>query len=218
MRVDFYFSIGSRYSYLAASQLGALAAETGCSFEWKPVDGPRLIALRPDDPFAHPARGGQYAPEYRDRDVARWAAHYGIPYVEPGGRVAWSPAELARACTAARRLGSAEAFARGLFVAMYHGSAARLDAGECVRIAAECGLDRARFSELLGAHETAVALTAMIDEAFARGVFGVPTFVIGDESFWGNDRLALLRDHLLGGGPGQPARCDEEKPMRWNAR
>lgn len=199
--VDFYYSIGSRYSYLAATQLDALAAEAGCAFVWKPVDGPRLIALRADDPFANPARGGQYAPAYRDRDVARWAALYGIPYHEPGGRVRWDAGELALACTAAHRLGAGEAMSRALFAAMYHGAESRLDAAACERIASHCGIDPDRFRATMAAPETAETLSATMAEAVGRGVFGVPTFVVDGASFFGNDRLLLLRHHLLGGRP-----------------
>lgn len=201
-RVDFYYSIGSRYSYLAASQLDAIAAETGCVFDWRPVNSPRLIALRPDDPFATPGRTGQYAPEYRSRDVARWAALYGIPYVEPHGRVAFDSQEIALACTAARRLGAVEAVSRALYRALYGGAVPRIDTTVCGELAEAAGLDAARFTAEMASEACAAELDATIAEAAARGVFGVPTFVVGDEAFWGNDRLVLLRAHLTGRRPG----------------
>jgi len=196
-RVDFYYSIGSRYSYLAASRLDGIAAETGCTFDWHPVNGPRLIARRPDDPFARPDRTGQYAPAYRHRDVARWADLYGIPYVEPVGRVSFDSQEIALACTAALRLGAVEAVSRGLFAAMYEGAIDRIDTGVCARIAAGCGLVAERFARELASAATSAQLDRAIDAAVAAGVFGVPTFVVDGEAFWGNDRLPLLRHHLL---------------------
>lgn len=202
-RVDFYHSIGSRYSYLASTQLGRLEAETGCRFEWRPVNGPRLIARRADDPFANPSPTGQYAPEYRARDLVRWAAHYGVPYVEPTGRVRFDSQELALACTAASRLGAASAVSRGLYAAMYAGSVSAIDRAECIRIAASCGLDASRFAAELDSQETREQLERTIDEAARRGVFGVPTFAVGEELFWGNDRLVVLRDHLLAAKPGR---------------
>lgn len=201
-RVDFYYSIGSRYAYLAATQLDAIVAETGCVFDWRPVDSPRLIALRPDDPFAAPARTGQYAPEYRSRDVARWAALYGVPYVEPHGRVEFDSQEIALACTAARRLGAVEATSRALYRAMYGGAVERIDAAACAQLAEGAGLDAERFAAEMASDACRAELDATIEEAAARGVFGVPTFLVGDEAFWGNDRLVLLRAHLTGRRPG----------------
>jgi len=197
--VDFYYSIGSRYSYLAASQLDRLAAETGCTFVWCPVDSRRLIGSRPDDPFAAPSPGGQYAPDYRARDVARWAAHYGIPYVEPVGRVRFDPREIALACTAARRLGAGPAVSRGLYAAMYGGACEVLDAGTCTRVAVAAGLDAERFAAELASPATATDLDASTAAAARAGAFGVPTIVVAGEAYWGNDRLVLLRDRLLAG-------------------
>ena len=60
LAVDFYFGVGSRYSYLAATQLRSLEAETGARFNWLAVDSTRLIATRGDNPFAAPDGAGQY--------------------------------------------------------------------------------------------------------------------------------------------------------------
>jgi 2-hydroxychromene-2-carboxylate isomerase len=196
-RVDFYYSIGSRYSYLAASQLDRVASDTGCRFAWRPVESPRLIARRPDDPFAGGPRTGQYTPEYRGRDIARWAALYGIPYVEPVGRVTFDSRVLALACTAALRLGAVEPVSRGLYAAMYDGTLDRIDEAVCARVAAGCGLDAERFTAAMHDPATDAQLDAALDAAERAGVFGVPTFVVDGERFFGNDRLVLLRHHLL---------------------
>jgi 2-hydroxychromene-2-carboxylate isomerase len=50
---------------------------------------------------------------------------------------------------------------------------------------------------MLHDHETRHQLTEAAREAQARGAFGVPTFFVGDEMFWGNDRIAILREALL---------------------
>jgi 2-hydroxychromene-2-carboxylate isomerase len=58
--VQFFFSIGSRYSYLVATQLPGLAEETGARFLWRAVSSPELIRRAGADPFAPEARRGQY--------------------------------------------------------------------------------------------------------------------------------------------------------------
>lgn len=63
--VDFYYSIGSRYSYLAATQLIALEQETGCHIQWHPINSVRLIAQRGINPFQGEPISGQYEWSYR---------------------------------------------------------------------------------------------------------------------------------------------------------
>jgi len=81
--VEFFFSPGSRYCYLAASQIPRIEASTGCRFDWRPVRGAEIRALRGPDPFAGEPVSGQYDWAYRERDARMWAAYYGIPYREP---------------------------------------------------------------------------------------------------------------------------------------
>lgn len=131
--VDFYYAIGSRYSYLAASQIDRLRSDTGCRIEWHPLNSVRLLAARKADPFSGTPISGQYEWSYRTRDAARWADFYRIPFVEPRGRVEFDSEVLARACTAAKLLGSVEMFSRSLFEAMFGGTVTRIDESECVR-------------------------------------------------------------------------------------
>ena len=81
--VDFFFAPASRYSYLAATQIGKLERDTGCTVRWRPVHGPDIRKLRGHDPFSGPAVSGQYEWEYRKVDAEAWAAFYGVPFREP---------------------------------------------------------------------------------------------------------------------------------------
>lgn len=69
MNVDFYFGAGSRYSYLASTQLETLEAETGARFNWLAVDSTRLIAARGHNLFSGQNGAGQYDWAYRRRDA-----------------------------------------------------------------------------------------------------------------------------------------------------
>lgn len=199
MVVDFYFGVGSRYSYLASTQLAALEAETGARFNWLAVDSARLIAAAHGghSPFATPNGSGQYDWDYRRKDAEAWAALYGVPFREPHGRLALDPGLLSLACTAARRLGAAEAYARTLFRAVFADNLSTVDRGACIACAEGVGLDRDAFARVLddvGLWEEREQVTR---EAMERGAFGVPTFAFGERIFWGNDRLVLLRCALL---------------------
>ncbi len=196
--VDFYFGIGSRYSYLAATQLDALGAETGARFNWLAVDSTHLIAARGHNPFAAPNGAGQYDWGYRQRDAEAWADFYGVPYHEPHGRLVLDPDLLSLACTAARRLGATEAYAHALFRAVFAEDLPAIDRALCIKRAGEVGLDWAAFTNALDDAGTKAERERVTHEAAQQGAFGVPTFVVGGRLFWGNDRLLLLRNQLLG--------------------
>ncbi|MFB2974911.1 hypothetical protein [Microseira sp. BLCC-F43] len=75
--VYFYYGLGSRYSYLAASQLSRIEWETNCHFVWKPIFSGDLIRRWHRDPFAGEPVSGQYDWSYRRRDAQRWADYQG---------------------------------------------------------------------------------------------------------------------------------------------
>jgi 2-hydroxychromene-2-carboxylate isomerase len=139
---------------------------------------------------------GQYEHAYRRRDAERWALLYGIPFHEPPERSA-DFALLARAATAAKRLGAAAEFGWALCSAVYGSNEWPVDRDACRRIAERCGLRPAAFDAELQSDDTARELAEAAAEAHRRGAFGVPTFFVGDRMFWGNDRIALLKHALL---------------------
>jgi 2-hydroxychromene-2-carboxylate isomerase len=194
--VDFYYSIGSRYSYLAATQIDALQRATGCHVEWHPVNSVRLISQLESSPFEGKPVSTQYEWTYRELDAQRWANLYGIPYLEPRGRVDFDSELLAQACTAAKRLGKIEKYSRSLFAAMFEDALAKIDDRECTIRAEACGIDAVDFQVALRSPETLTQLDRTIDRAVRAGGFGVPTFIVDGEIFWGNDRLVLLRHYL----------------------
>jgi 2-hydroxychromene-2-carboxylate isomerase len=142
------------------------------------------------------AVSGQYDWAYRRQDAERWAAYYGVPYREPHD-VRFDPRRLALACTAAAALGAGEAFSRRLFRALFVDGTSPLDEEACAGLAREVGLDERGFRAALNQPETAARLAATVADAVAAGAFGVPSFVVGHEVYFGNDRLPLLRHALL---------------------
>jgi 2-hydroxychromene-2-carboxylate isomerase len=194
--IDFYYSIGSRYSYLASTQIDTLIRENRCRVEWHPIDSVRLIAQSKHNPFDGKPISSQYEWTYRELDAQRWAQLYKIPYIEPRGRVNFDSELLARACTTAKRLGKVEEYSRVLFAAMFQDSLSKIDERECIDRAEICGISANDFQLALREDETLNQLNITINSALDRGVFGVPTFIALGELFWGNDRIILLREYL----------------------
>jgi len=201
--IDFYYGLGSRYSYLASTQLDRIAAETGCRLTWHPVSSGAPMRLRGGRPFQGEPVSGQYEWPYRRQDAEAWAEYYGVPYREPVDFLV-DPDYLALAATAAKQLGAVEAYSRRLFEAIFVEGRAIAEE-DLVALATEAGLDPQAFRAQLDDPATAEMHQAALEAAHRRGAFGVPTFFLGDRMFWGNDRLVLL-EHFIkkaqaGAGP-----------------
>lgn len=193
--VEFFFSPGSRYSYLAASQISSLEADTGCTVEWRPVNGVDIRRLRGRDPFAGDLVSGQYDWNYRRTDAQRWADYYGIPFREPPTH-AFDFTLLVRAATAAKRLGAAAQYGWRICAAVYGSDTWPVDEGVCISLATDVGLEARTFAAMLVDPDTERLADEAARAAHQRGAFGVPTFFVGERMFWGNDRLVLVR-HCL---------------------
>jgi 2-hydroxychromene-2-carboxylate isomerase len=194
--VDFYLGLGSRYSYLAASQVDRIEKSYGCRFVWKPIASGALMDRRGGNPFRGEPASGQYDWGYREYDAKRWAAYYGIPFREPlGFRV--DPDRLALACLAADGQGALVPCCR-LLQRMIFVDGVAIDDEAISGLPTQLGLDEPAFRRDLAAPQTRARHEGLLDEARARGAFGVPTFFLDKQMFWGNDRLVLL-EAALGG-------------------
>lgn len=201
--VTFYFGFGSRYSYLAATQVSALEREMDIHVIWRPLTSGVLMNRRGQNPFATrdasgnwagAAISGQYNEAYRRTDLARWARLYNVPYNEPRDPL-MDGTRRAFYAVAAEIQGLAAPFSRALFASIYEDGTATAE-DDCLGIARAVGLDEKKLTDDLASGAAAARHDAFVSEAIAQGAFGVPTFIVGKELFWGNDRLVLLRAHL----------------------
>jgi 2-hydroxychromene-2-carboxylate isomerase len=193
--VDFYFGVGSRYSYLASSQLERIARSTRAQFRWRPISSPDLFS-EGHNPFAGSPVSRQYTAAYRAADALAWAQYYGIPFVEPRGRLEIDARLLARAAIAGDRLGMVEKISLRLMQAIYAEQRSKFGRDDIADCAAEVGFDRKAFLAALEDPQIEAERAARVEEAKARGVFGVPTFFVGTRLFFGNDRLVLVENAL----------------------
>jgi 2-hydroxychromene-2-carboxylate isomerase len=195
--VDFYYSIGSRYSYLAQSQIAALEHDFGVAVRWFPLQSVALMRAAGRTPFEGPAASTQYMPAYRSRDAERWAKLYGLTYREPD----WAKIDFARvnlAAVAAAAQADPRRYSMALFRHAYGSEAAAFDDPALAALARAAELDGDRLVAEIDAPETHARHHATLEAALSVGVFGVPSFVIAGAVFWGNDRIVLLRHHLAG--------------------
>lgn len=190
--IEFFWDSASTYTYLAATQIGALAARHGAKVVWRPfLLGKAFEATGNRPPVSVPAKG-----KYLMRDVALWAKHYGVPFKFPSVFPVASLSSLRIACGLPE-----EQTGRWAIAVMNAYWTQNRDIGQpevLKEVALSLGLDP--DATLALAQDPAVKdkLKANTDEAIQRGVFGAPTFFIGQHMFWGNDRFALMEDVLSG--------------------
>jgi 2-hydroxychromene-2-carboxylate isomerase len=192
--VDAYLGLGSRYSYLASTQLDRIAADAGVGFNWIPIVSADLFAPG-RNPFEGQPASRQYDMRYREADARAWAEYYVVPFREPTGRLSFDPVLLVRAALAA---GEARMpIMKRLFQAVFVDERTRVDAADVADFAQMVGLDRYKFRKALADPTLEAERLVLAEKAKSRGVFGVPYFIVGNRSFFGNDRLTLLHHYLV---------------------
>ncbi len=208
--VDVYLGLGSRYSYLASTQFDFISVETGATFHWIPVVSADLIEAR-RGPFRMPPVSPTLDWPYRHADATAWAEYYSVPFREPMYRLSYDPRLLVHAALAA---GSGEMrvkMMKRLFAAVFVDDRKEIGIDALIDCAEEIGWKRHDFRRALGDPTVETERLAIIERARRLGVFGVPYFIVGDRTFFGNDRLTLLQYHLMTMpppdlvSPGEPA-------------
>ena len=189
-RVDFYFDFASPWAYLASTRIERLCAERGATFAWRPIDLARVRALveRPDAP---PPCAAQFA--YAVADIQRWARRYGVTVAMPA-QASTNPALCG--CFLARDMGCEARYIHRVFQARWAESEALDDDAVLQAIAADCAMEADTLRRAMAGEDTADRLEQTCRDAAERGVFGVPTIFVGDEMFWGNDRLDFVAEAL----------------------
>jgi 2-hydroxychromene-2-carboxylate isomerase len=183
--IDFWYSIGSTYTYLSVMRLSDVTRSTGVSFRWRPFNVRHIMIEQNNIPFKDkPVKAA-----YMWRDVERRAHQYGLspkipaPYPLPGLVLANQIAVLGTA------EGWVESYTRAAYRRWFeYGEPAGEEPNISVSLR-EAGQDPDRALELAQTPPIVKALSDATDEAMALGVFGSPTFVVAGEVFWGDDRL-----------------------------
>ncbi len=189
-KIEFFFDFGSPASYLAYTQLPALAAGCGAAIEWRPMLlGGVFKETGNSSPVAIPAKR-----RWMVADLKRWAAHYGVPF-ELNPHFPINTLLLMRGAVGyqLRQPADFPRFLELVFRSLWVEGRKLDDPAVLAQTLAEGGLDAARCMSMAGETEIKEALISNTSEAVRRGAFGAPTFFVGTEMFFGQDRLAFVR-------------------------
>ena len=195
--LEFFYDVGSPWTYLAFHRVAHVAAEAGAELVYKPI----LVGgvFNAVNPAVYESRANPVKPRaaYMGKDLADWATHYGL-------RIAWPPSvfpvnsvKAMRGALVALDEGCVEEFSRAAFEAYWGEGRDISQDDEVLSLARRVGLAEASFAERIASPEIKARLRANTDELVTRGGFGSPTmFVDRDDLYFGNDRLVLVSEAL----------------------
>lgn len=184
-QIDFWFSLGSTYTYLSVMRCSEICSRNDVSTRWRPFQLKTIL----DELGGLPFKEGSPKTAYMWHDLARKSSKLGLkpilpaPYPNPQAHLANRMARIGL------DFGWGEDFIQAYYRKWFetkHGGMEEPDLIGCLEVV---GQDANSIMEMAKSPETVARLDAETDEARALGIFGVPTFVVGKELFWGNDRL-----------------------------
>ncbi|WP_150304485.1 2-hydroxychromene-2-carboxylate isomerase [Pseudomonas saliphila] len=193
--IEFYFDVGSPASYLAWTQIEAIAQRHNAELEMKPMLlGAVFQATGNSSPATVPAKGA-----YTREDFQRFATRYGVT-LKHNPFFPINTLQLMRGAAAYQGTEHFEHYLSAVFTAMW---VEERDMGKpevVAEVLERNGFDPAQVMGLMGDPAVKDRLRQTTDEAIARGVFGAPSIFVDDELFFGQDRLEFVEQALVQGG------------------
>jgi 2-hydroxychromene-2-carboxylate isomerase len=199
LHIDYYVSLNSPWTHLGAARIEAMAMANNATMRIFPVDFGAIFAQSGGLPL--PKRSPQRQ-AYRLQELRRWRHDLGIPIaIEP--KFFPSSEQHSASCVIALRetMGDQPAIklAHRVLKAVWQEEKNAGDLATLAGLIADIGLDADQVLKLGAEPRWAERRIADTKAALDRGVFGAPSYVIGDEIFWGQDRLEFVERRLAGG-------------------
>lgn len=188
--IDYYFSLISPWTFFGDARFRDVAARHGAEVRHKPVKLGEVFAVSGGLPLAKRPPQRQ---AYRMQELKRWSRHLDVPInLEP----AFFPADdgpAARMVIAAQRAGlDVGPLAHAVLRAVWQEERNIAETDILVDIADEIGYPGEDLIEEIADPAVAATYDAYTEDAIRIGVFGAPTYVIGEQMFWGQDRLDFV--------------------------
>ena len=185
--VEFFFDVGSPTVYLAATQLSKIAGRHGATVLWRPfLLGGVFKATGNVSPATVPAKS-----RYMGDDLERFARRYEVPFLfNPFFPV--NTLALMRGAVAYQQQGRLDQYIEAIFSAMWVTGKNMNEPTIVAEVLDTIGIEAQEFLVAIAAQDVKDKLKSNTEEAVKRGAFGAPTFFVGDEMFFGQDRLDFV--------------------------
>ena len=195
-RVEFHFDFGSPNAYFCHKVLPAFAARTGVQIAYVPVLLGGVFKLTNNQPPMVQFKGIKNKGEYARRETERFIHKHGLTGFRSNPHFPVNTVTIMRGAIVARDEGFLPRYADTMFAGMWE-QGRKMDDPEVIRATlAEAGLDAAHLLARVQEQPVKDALAQSTQAAVERGIFGCPTFFVGDDMFFGKDRLAQVEEAL----------------------
>ena len=196
-KVEFHFDFGSPNAYLAHLVIPEIEQRTGAKFEYVPVLLGGVYKLTGNRSPAESLAGVKNKPDYDRLETARFLKRHGITRFRQNPFFPVNTLTIMRGAIAAQMLGVFERYVDEIYRYMWS-EPKKLDDPAVLRAALiESGFDAERFGALVQDAEVKARLFDNTERSVSRGTFGSPTFFVGDEIFFGKDRLREVEEMIL---------------------
>jgi len=190
--IEYFYSAHSAFAWLGSARLSEICATHGARIVHKPIELSPVIEAAGGLPFA--ARSQAHVDYFFGRDIEHWAEYRGVAVIRHRPTHHDAPLALPNgAIIAAQEAGQgADALAHAILGAHWRDDADISDAATLAPLIAGCGLDVQAILHAARSEPVQAIHRANTEEAIARHVFGSPTYVVGGDPFYGQDRLDLV--------------------------
>jgi 2-hydroxychromene-2-carboxylate isomerase len=196
-RIEFYFDFGSPNAYLAYKVMPGIERRLGTRFELKPALLGGIFKATGNQSPAVTLAGVPAKAAYERRETDRFIARHGLTQFRFNPAFPINTLHMMRGAMLARKLGVFEPYVEAVYSGMWEQALnmGELDVFHGALDAA--GLPTREFAEHVADPDGKAALITSTEDAVGRGVFGSPTFFVGDEMFFGKDRLRDVEEEYL---------------------
>jgi 2-hydroxychromene-2-carboxylate isomerase len=197
VRVEFHFDFGSPNAYLSHLVIPEIEQRTGAKFEYVPILLGGVFKLTNNRSPAESLVGIKNKMEYERLEMTRFLRRHGITRFRSNPFFPVNTLMLMRGAIAAQSLGVFERYVDEMYRHMW-AEPKKMDDPKVLRAALdESGLDSERFFELVQTLEIKDQLLKNTQRSVERGTFGAPMFFVGEEIFFGKDRLRDVEELIM---------------------
>ena len=197
VKVEFHFDVGSPNAYLSHLVIPEIEKRVGAKYEYVPILLGGVFKLTNNRSPAESLRGIKNKPEYERLETRRFIQRHRIARFQPNPYFPVNTLKMMRGAIAAQSLGVFERYADEMFRDMW-AEPKKMDDPQVWRAALDAsGLPAARIMELIETPQVKAQLLENTQRSVERGTFGAPTFYVGDEIFFGKDRLREVEEMIM---------------------
>lgn len=195
-KVEFHFDFGSPNAYFVHKLIPGVEQRTGATFTYVPILLGGVFKLTNNQPPMVQFKGIRNKPEYQRLEIARFIRKHGLTRFKMNPHFPVNTVQIMRGAVAADLDGTLKPYADAVFHHMWE-EPKKMDEAEVIRAALDAsGLDGSRTLARIQEQDVKDALLKNTESSVARGTFGAPTFFVGDEIFFGKDRLRDVEEEI----------------------